>query len=45
MTQGKGSFRQSTIIKQNNCTSIITTNAKHNESGDNNLKEKKKKEK
>lgn len=50
MTQGKGSFRQSTIIKQNNCTSIIMTNVRHNLSlgtiiSKNKTKTKKKKEK
>lgn len=30
MTQGKGSFKQSTIIKQNNCTNIITANVRCN---------------
>lgn len=30
MTQGKGSFRQSAKIKQNECTGITTTNVKHN---------------
>lgn len=30
MTQGKGSFKQSTIIKQNNCTNIISANVRCN---------------
>jgi hypothetical protein len=30
MTQGKGSFRQSTIIKQNDCACIITANVRCN---------------
>lgn len=30
MTQGTDSFRQSTVIKQNDCASIITANVRHN---------------
>lgn len=30
MTQGKGSFRHSTIIKHNDCTSFIKANVRHN---------------